>query len=812
MKIIALLYPTMRKPVFVKDTAKTALSLLLSVVCCLCSPAAAAPQVTIGKAVPTTQILADNGQAKYVIALASDAIPSETTAARQLGEYLQKMSGARFEVKDEKEVAADAAQILVGAGTRVKKMLPLQNWDALGTDGILIKTIGNKLILAGGRPRGSLYAAFTFLEDTLGVRWWTPQESTVPIKKTLTIDTLNTAYAPQLKTREGHNNSLISDPWFASRLKINGHYQRQLADLGGHNSIIGMVHTFAGLLPIEKYFKEHPEWYSDPENGNKPCTAASPMPKEHTWQLCLSSEEARKELTRNALEWIRADPSAGMISISQNDFPAPAADPVDMALAEKEGSPSGPLLKFVNAVAADIEKEFPDFLVETLAYQYSQKPPRTIRPRQNVVIRLCSIEANFAHPLNSEANAVFRDDVKGWRKIASHMYFWNYVANFDHMNVPFPNMRSLGQDIKFFVDNKAIGLFEQGDAESNGTGDFVALRVWLVSHLMWNPSLDQKKLENEFLKGYYGVAAPHLRAYIDTMQSSLDARGEKASLSTFQLDYSYLSLDVMNRATRFFRQAEAAVAQDEVLSNRVQRERVSLDNAWLRRYNTLRTEATQRKAAFEGPADPAQAVADFVSLAKKYDLKSVRFLTATRTIDEYAVSLLQRSQPGAALPAVAQGKSPDDIIDAQENVCRLGFEGTYVQVIDDAKASNGKAANLIGPSFQWAIQFWPGKDYATLEPGPWRCYVIARVQPKADVTSGHAMTVGLYDTVSKKSVFSEDKKLEDIPVDGEYHTLDFGLHNITPDMYFFIAKSAGDDIEGVAVDRILLVREAKTGP
>lgn len=789
-------------------TKNTSYLLVLMIgICALLATGIAAQAATNSR-----QVLAADGKARVVITLASDAIPSEVTAARELSTYLQQMSGARFEVKNESEMKLNAAQILVGAGPAVKKLLPNQKWESLRADGIVIRTAGNRLILAGGRPRGTLYAVYTFLEDTLGVRWWAPGETFVPTKKVIEIGGLNTVYTPRLQTREGWNNSLIDDPWFATRLKVNGTQQRQLGDLGGHTTVIGIAHTFSLLLPIEKYFKDHPEWYSDPENGNKPCTKDSPMPKEHTWQLCLSSEEARQELTRNALELIRANPTAGAISISQNDTPFAAADPVDMALAEREGSPSAPLLKFVNAVAADIEKEFPGFLVETLAYQYSQKPPRTIRARDNVVVRLCSIEANFAHPLNSEANAVFRDDVAGWKKLAKNLAFWNYVANFDHMNVPFPNMRTLAQDIRYFVDSNAISVFEQGDAESNGTGDFVALRVWLVSHLMWNPALDQRKLEDEFLRGYYGAAAPHLRAYLDIMQGSQASLGKDAKLETFNLDYSYLSLDVMNRATRTFRMAEAAVAQNAVLQNRVERERVSLDNAWLRRYNPLRSEATQRQAQFEGPADPVAAVANFVHLAKKHGLKQLRLLTNTASIDDYANSLLIRVQPPAALPQVAQGKAPSDIIDAQETVCRLGFLGTYVEVIDDPKASNGKAARLIGTSYQWAIQFWPGRDYANLAPGPWRCYIIARTQLKAGVKSGHALTFGLYDTVSKKSVFSEDKKIEDLAADGEYHAIDFGLHEISPEMYFYIAKSAGDSVEGVTVDRILLVREPKARP
>ena len=114
--------------------------------------------------------LAQNGTTAYVIALANDAIPAEKTAADQLQKYFQQVTGAAISIKSEGDVNADAPQILVGAGARVKVLLPKQDWDSLGSDGIVIKTVGKNLILAGGRPRGTLYAVFQFLQDEVGCR------------------------------------------------------------------------------------------------------------------------------------------------------------------------------------------------------------------------------------------------------------------------------------------------------------------------------------------------------------------------------------------------------------------------------------------------------------------------------------------------------------------------------------------------------------------------------------------------------------------------------------------------------------------
>ena len=114
-----------------------------------------APARTGAQAAPA---LARDGRTRYVIALARDAIPAEAAAARELAAYLRQITGAAFAVRPETKVRARAPQILVGAGERVKRLLPRQDWAALGEDGVVIKSVGRKLVLAGGRPRGTLYA------------------------------------------------------------------------------------------------------------------------------------------------------------------------------------------------------------------------------------------------------------------------------------------------------------------------------------------------------------------------------------------------------------------------------------------------------------------------------------------------------------------------------------------------------------------------------------------------------------------------------------------------------------------------------
>ena len=48
------------------------------------------------------------------------------------------------------------------------------------------------------------------------------------------------------------------------------------------------------------------------------------------------------------------------------------------------------------------------------------------------------------------------------------MYIWDYVVNFLHYVMPYPNFRVLQSNIQSFRDNNAIGIMEQAAYQSRG--------------------------------------------------------------------------------------------------------------------------------------------------------------------------------------------------------------------------------------------------------------------------------------------------------------------------------------------------------
>jgi hypothetical protein len=548
--------------------------------------------------------IAENGLAKAVIVIAPDAPEPEQHAAAELAYFLQQITDAKFEIVSSR--AADTSCLLVGLKA-AKLAVPDFSTDGLGAEGIVILSVGNDLILAGGYPRGTLYAVYTFLEDQLGCRWWSSTESTIPKKPTLNADNLNIRYVPPLEYREPYWFDAFDGDW-AVRNKCNGHAERIDAKRGGKHTYQGFVHTFYPLIPPEKYFKDHPEWFSE-INGKRT--------HEHA-QLCLTNEEMRKELVNNLKERLRNNPAATIASVSQNDWHGNCQCSLCSAIEKEEDSPAGLLLRFINAVAADIEKEFPNVAISTLAYQYTRKPPKITKPRHNVIVQLCSIECSFSKPLLDERNKAFRDDIVGWSKICDRLYIWDYTTNFRHHIMPHPNLRVLGPNVKFFADHNVKGIFEQG-AYGTAGAEMAELRAWVLAKLLWNPNLDGQKLIDEFIDGYYGLAAPPIKEYLNVTHDAVEASGDWLGCFS-EHKAKFLSFETLSKGWSHLKAAEAAVQNDPNLLFRVQVAQLPVMYTFMIRWTEMREKATASGTDWPIPDSIQDAFDRFVQIAKKKNI------------------------------------------------------------------------------------------------------------------------------------------------------------------------------------------------
>jgi hypothetical protein len=508
----------------------------------------------------THLVLADAGVTPYVIVAPNNATAAENHAACELRDLLSEATGAAFPLVDDTHEPAEQ-EILVGNTNRGISLPP-----DLAPEELVVRTMGASLSLVGGGPRGTLYAVYHFLESVVGCRWFTTAVSTVPHHNKLVVEPLDVRITPALEYREVFYTEAFDGDW-AARNYMNSSQARLEEKHGGRVQYgrQAFVHTFGTLVPVSEHFGEHPEWFSEVDGQRI---------AERT-QLCLTNPDVLDLAIRGVRRWIEEEPEATIFSVSQDDWQNPCCCANCAELDEREGSHAGTMLWFANQVAEAIEDEAPHVAIDTLAYQYTRKPPRTIRPRPNVIVRLCSIECCFAHSFEAcPENASFVDDVVGWSRIADRLYVWDYVTNFKNYIMPWPNFRVLGPNIRFLARHNVVGIFEEGNHASGGGGELSELRSYVLAKLLWDTDVDEEHAADEFIDSVYGAAAPHVRSYLKLIHDTIKPPENHlyttvARISPF-FDNPHITSDVIERGDALLSEAESILKSPEI------RERVEL--------------------------------------------------------------------------------------------------------------------------------------------------------------------------------------------------------------------------------------------
>lgn len=558
-------------------------------------------------------LLADQGRTEWQIVTGYPAAPAECHAAQELQTCLQEITGACFPIQDDR-TPAGSYEILIGNNRRLPDLSITPTRFKLGDDGFIIQTGVHYLAIAGGSPRGTLYGVYSFLETYLSCRWFTPTVSRIPRLSRLEIADIQDVQVPVLQYRDAFVFEGF-DPDWSVRNKINGH-TRELTDRhGGKISYSHFVHTFDELVPVREYFDSHPEYFSEREGRRL---------RSRT-QLCLTNPAVLNLVIQKVRLWLQQNPHAQIVSVSQNDCYNPCLCENCKTVDDYEGGHSGTLIRFVNQVAQAIATDFPSVAIDTLAYQYTRKAPRHVRPAGNVIVRLCSIECCFSHPLETcqvvgepfqsleSSDTVFAEDLQAWSRICDRLYIWDYVTDFAHYLMPFPNIKVLGPNIRFFVAHQVKGIFEQGNYQSAG-GDFSELKAYLLAKLLWDPQIDADAVMVDFLKGVYGRAAAPMLDYINLLHNKVQV--ENIHLGIFDSPAKgHLTAEVLDQADRLFDRAEKLAENDQIL-RQVKKARIPLVYARLYHLPEDSHDLKDRLSAFYAAltASGVTAVSEFLSV------------------------------------------------------------------------------------------------------------------------------------------------------------------------------------------------------
>jgi hypothetical protein len=659
---------------------------------------------SIGQAGTGESTIVTQGKSAYHIVIPRKATDTERKAADELAAYIQRISDVRLPIVKDGSPELER-EILVGQTSRTPNLLPGFDRSSLQEDGFMLRTVGKKIVIAGGTRKGTLYGVYTLLENYLGCRMYSASAIVVPRRSTVTLPALNSTQIPFIRHREIH----YLNAW--DRAYSDWHKLKSLDD---QREEWGMwVHTFGRLVPPTDYFSTHPEYFALLGNRRIP-----------NGQLCLSNPELFSVLTGNLRSIMAKQPGARYWSVSQNDNFNECQCDSCRARNAHYGASSGTMLAFVNRVAA----EFPDTVISTLAYQYTRAAPRNIKPAPNVNIMLCSIECNRSKPIATDpSSASFRKDIEDWGRLTDNIIMWDYVVQFRNLVSPFPNLRVLQPNIQYFVKNRVRMMFQQG--AGGNVAEFGELRTYLIAKLLWNPDCNIDSVMNDFLYGYYGLAGKPIRDYIDIMHDALERSGKGLDIYGYPYDAitSYLSPSLIGVYTKLFDQAEQAVSNDTTLLERVKNARLPLEFAIL---DISKHDATPELSYFDKrdgrwTVKPAMRtkLSEFVAQAKKAGIQ--RLEESGTSPDEYQASVEQQlrvsvegnlafgkevrllTPSSEKYAAGGPGALTNGLHGPNDYHCNwLGFEGENLDAIIDLGKITPFSTVSVGFLQQWYAWIW----------------------------------------------------------------------------------------------------------
>ncbi len=528
-------------------------------------------------------LLVKNRTSCFKIAVPDNASMVEKTVSEELSEYMKKASGAEAEIISESK--ACGTTVYIGhtnyAEEKGIKGSSKENWIIAAVDGNIVLTGG-----LSAEDRGVAYSVYHFLEDFLDVHWWNTFEEYVPEISDFKVDgntyINKTPAVPYRKIIEifSHKDFVCQA---RNRMNIIGDDDieedgfREDVKLRGGAIYMGPphhVHSLPKYFPVDEYFDEHPEWWAFNEALNK---------RINFGQLCLSNEEFYQTMLSKLLDNIekenkrceeagREKPYFYSVSFADEQYMCECLKCKEII---KKAGRSGYALKFVNRLARDVAKIYPDVFLETLAYaRYIEPPLDGTAPEANVIIRYADMYQDCLHDLNYPTNLEpfsRMERIKKWynlcKKNNSPLFIWDYVLNF-FPHCPMPQVFRIINNVKKTYQMGITGYLVEN--EMSHPRDFWALDQWVLNRIIEDPDLDEETLINTFITKYYGAAGSFIKEYLYLAHQAAEETGFILICDEPTGNWSYVTLELAEKGMELLDKALEKVRGDKILENRVQ--------------------------------------------------------------------------------------------------------------------------------------------------------------------------------------------------------------------------------------------------
>lgn len=532
-------------------------------------------------------------------------------AARDLQTYIEKMSGAKLPIVGDDAPVPAGARVLVGRSKLTgayNAKIPSGLTNLRNEEGYAILTDGNTLVLAGNDAsayHGTEYSVSFFLHR-LGVRWYMPGDfgEVIPRRPTITVNNISEVSRPDFKMRNWWTSWMARDLVPTEiRWKIhNGMNVNALIAIPGDSSV-------RSVLPPEKE-KDNPE-YSE-------VFARDAAGKVYPYMPNLSSEKSVQYAADVIKKHFRANPEATSYGIGADDglprdfspgtsslhlnFPSMLGLFNDAA----GGSTTEEWMLWVQRVAAEVYKEFPNHFITTNGYANRDTPPIGITPDPKIWIMFAAIWSDTYHAYDNPKSWMAQRQynmLKDWTSMYNNVYMYDYM----YYNLvgggapPIPLARRHMRNMPLLKKLGVVGFSNEGRTVRGESG---VLPTYLMARMMWDADLNAQALMAEFFRNWYGPAAAPAQAYWDEMESAIE-NSIWSGNDDHMLSLTYTPA-LINRLEVHLKRAEALAKGNQWAAQRVLADRVTFDH--LLAYKAM--ERAEAKADFSNAARQAQRMVD----------------------------------------------------------------------------------------------------------------------------------------------------------------------------------------------------------
>lgn len=526
----------------------------------------------IGKQV-SSLTLANKGKALYLLVIPKNAKETEQKAASDINYYFKLISGTGFSIVSEDKLPVKKhSYISIGRTKLLAKSKSSWKNTNLAVEGYALDVIDKNVYLYGGSGRGLMNGIYSMLEEDIGCRWYSTSSMDTPKMKKLSVSLVPRKYLPLLELRDPFIHKMHDTNW-SLRNKTNTPHARIPLSWGGSIRYQNMGHTFALYFPTERYFAEHPEYYSLVNGVRQPS------------QLCNTNENVIRLSIEKTCEIFRENPEVTITAIGPNDGRGFCDCPNCKKLDDENGGRSGSFFYLVNRIAEGVKKEFPENHLISLAYLDYANPPTHFKVDPYIIIQLCTDshawKYQFCYVWESQD---FQKMLKAWHAVNAKIYLWDYTTDYIHYLTPMANWQVVAGNTRYNIKNGVDGIMYE--SESNDSDE---LRGWVWAKQMWNPNLDTKKLMKDFIYGYYKEAATPIWKFnmmvwdfwekYHAMPHKCGEPSENPLLNNYMCSYNpdgpMFTPEFMIKMRKYFTESEKLAKSDDILA-RVKKAKVSL--------------------------------------------------------------------------------------------------------------------------------------------------------------------------------------------------------------------------------------------